>query len=194
MARAVGVRPPLVLPVPPEKYDVQDQRELRQILQRQSVLIPDWSTLASVPTAISEVSTHTAAEVQQVFNQSRSPVVITTAALANLASEASSIAMPFTSGALLTIQVDRACWVRLYAADTDQTTDAARAQGTLGTPGTGLLAEFQCGGAQTVHVSPVAILANDETILQKRVWYAVMNKSGSTSTVTATLGVLKLEA
>jgi hypothetical protein len=52
MARAIGVTPPLVLPVPPEKYDVQDQRELRQLLQKQSVLIPDFSAIASIPTPV----------------------------------------------------------------------------------------------------------------------------------------------
>ena len=195
MSRAPGVNATLVLPAPPERYDVVDQRETRRLIVEASRRLPQWAAVASIPAPVTEVSTHTVVEVQQVFNPARSTVVITTASLADLASEVSNIVLPFTSGALLTIAVDRSCWVRFYSTAADQTADSTRVQGTLGTAGTGLLAEFQCSaGAQTIHVSPVAILANDDTVLAKTVYYTIKNKSGGPHTVIVTMNVLKLEA
>jgi hypothetical protein len=123
----------------------------------------------------------------------RSTVVITTAALASLGVEALSAALTQHTMALLTLQADRACWVRFYASAAAQTADAARLMTAVGTAGTGLLGDFRFAAAATILVSPVAVLANEEAPAQLRVWYTIQNLSGALSTVTATLTVIPLE-
>lgn len=122
----------------------------------------------------------------------RSNVVKTTASLANLASEISNVAMPASVQALLTIQVDHACWIRFYATSADQTADAVRARGTLPTPGTGVLAEFDFTtiGAFTLHCSPVPLLANDDGPPVSQIYYTLVNTSGVTTTITVTMNVV----
>lgn len=195
MSRAPGVTPPIVLRDAPAQYDAADQRELRRVIEKISRQLPDYNAVNNVPASISVLNNYTVVQVTTALTPiSRQTVTITTASLADLAVESSNVALPFTTGALLVISVDRSCWVRLYATDTEQTADLTRTRGTLGTPGTGLLAEFQCmSGAQTVHVSPVAIIANDEATPTKRVWYTIQNLSGSTSPVVVTLTLIQMQ-
>jgi hypothetical protein len=117
----------------------------------------------------------------------RTTPVITTASLANLATENGNVAMPDTVAALLSIASDRSCWVRLYTSAAAQAADAARAFGTQPTAGTGVLAEFVHSGAQTIPTSPVPWLSNDEGPPQSRIFYTIQNRSGSASTVAVTL-------
>lgn len=118
----------------------------------------------------------------------RSTRVVTTGALANLASQTGNAVMPDTVVALLTIQADRACWVRLYTDAGAQAADASRSFGVQPTAGTGVLAEFVFTGAATIPTSPVPWLCNDEGAPASRVFYSIQNRSGSLSTVTVTLG------
>lgn len=118
----------------------------------------------------------------------RTTQTIVTSSIANLAVENGNAVMPDTLCALLTIQADKACWVRLYSDGTSQSNDAARAFGTQPTAGTGVLAEFVYTGASTIPTSPVPWLSNDEGSPLKRVFYTIQNRSGSTGTVTVTLG------
>lgn len=143
------------------------------------------SDLASVSTARTNLGLGVLAQ--------RQGVAVTTASLANSAAESSSSTMPSKSAALLTITADRSCRVRLYATQAARDGDTTRDANTKGTPGSGLLAEFVFAAAGTVPVSPVATLANDETVPAARVWYTITNTSGLTSTVTVSLSVLPLE-
>jgi hypothetical protein len=124
----------------------------------------------------------------------RATAVITTAALADQAVEEGHGALPGKTAALVTVAVDRACRVRLYASDTAQTADLARALGTLPTPGEGVLAEFHFTGADSLTCSPVAILTNTEGAPTARVWYTAQNLSGAAHTVGVTLGILAMES
>lgn len=118
----------------------------------------------------------------------RTTQVIATAALADLAVEDGTVAMPDTVAALLTIQSDAACWVRLYTDASSQAADAARVYGVQPTAGTGVLAEFVLPGAAVIPTSPVPWLSNDESIPTNRVFYTIQNRSGAMSSVTVTLG------
>jgi hypothetical protein len=118
----------------------------------------------------------------------RTTQVLTTGALANVAVENGNVAMPDTLTALLTIQADRACWVRLYTDAAAQAADAGRILGVQPTAGTGVLAEFVFTGASTIPTSPVPWLSNDEGAPASRVFYTVQNRSGATHTVTVTFG------
>ncbi len=206
-SRGIGVTPPLRLPTPPEKYDVQDQREMRRLLEQAGQQLPDWTALKSTPPSISTVAAApvatygvsllagasaaaTRALLGIIFH--RSTQTQTTASLANLASENGTIAMPDTVADLLTIQADRPCWVRLYTDSASRTADSGRALGTLPTAGKGVLAEFVFDSSMTfpftIPCSPVPTLANNDGTPAALVYYTIQNKSGATHTVTVTLG------
>ncbi|MGH7619853.1 MAG: hypothetical protein ACREPM_21790, partial [Gemmatimonadaceae bacterium] len=123
----------------------------------------------------------------------RTNVVLTTASLANLAAESGSKNIGTKAGSLLVIAADRACRVRLYGTSADRVADDSRTATTKPTAGLGLLAEFVFAAAGTIHVSPIATIANDDGPTADVIWYAVQNLSGGTSTVQITLTVLPLE-
>ena len=127
------------------------------------------------------------------LSPARAVTTITTASLANNVFENSSKAVPFYSGTLITITADRACWVRFYGNATDRIADATRTLGVTAAAGIGLLAEFVFTGAATVQVSPIADIANNDTVKAKTLYYAIENTSGSTSTVTVTITAVPLE-
>jgi hypothetical protein len=147
-----------------------------------------WASITGTPTTLAGYGITDANPLT-----ARAGLTITTGSLASLAAETSSIAMAAHTMALLTIEADRACRVRLYASTAAQTADAGRALGTSPAAGIGVLGEFQFTGAATIPCSPVAILANDETSPVRTLYYAVQNRSGSTSTVALTLNVIPLE-
>jgi len=100
----------------------------------------------------------------------------------------------FKAYALLFITTDRAARVRLYVTAATRTADAARAEGVDPTSDAGLIAEVITTGAETVIISPGAYGFNLESSTTTNIPCRVTNKSGSTSTVQVTLGVLQLEA
>lgn len=208
MARAPGVSQPLILPAAPDKYSRDDQNEVRRKLQQLSVVQPDYSAVTSIPAPVAALaaapsfSTYmqtfvgaisaTAARLLLNIIFHRSSQLQTTASLANLATENGSIAMPDTVVDLLTIQADRPCWVRLYTDASSRTADSSRALGTLPTAGKGVLAEFVFDSSMTfpftIPCSPVPTLANNDGTPASLVYYAIQNRSGSSSTVSVTLG------
>lgn len=124
----------------------------------------------------------------------RQTIAQTTGVLATLATETGSISTPASVQSLLTIAASAGCWVRLYTSSAAQTADAARTRGTLATPGTGVLAEFDFTsiGAATIPCSPVPMLANDEATIVNRIWYAIQNTSGGAAAITVTMNILPL--
>jgi hypothetical protein len=100
----------------------------------------------------------------------------------------------FKAYALLFITTDRAARVRLYVTAATRTADASRAEGVDPTSDAGLIAEVITTGAETVIISPGAYGFNLESSTTTNIPCRVTNKSGSTSTVQVTLGVLQLEA
>jgi hypothetical protein len=100
----------------------------------------------------------------------------------------------FKAYALLFITTDRAARVRLYVNAATRTADASRAEGVDPTSDAGLIAEVITTGADTVIISPGAYGFNLENFTTTNIPCRVTNKSGSTSTVQVTLGVLQLEA
>jgi hypothetical protein len=100
----------------------------------------------------------------------------------------------FKAYALLFITTDRAARVRLYVTAATRTADASRAEGVDPTSDAGLIAEVITTGAGTVIISPGAYGFNLESSTTTNIPCRVTNKSGSTSTVQVTLGVLQLEA
>ena len=99
----------------------------------------------------------------------------------------------FKSYALLKIQVDEAAWVRIYTSEAARIADASRLEGTDPAPGAGIIAEVITTGAETIVISPGTIGFNDEGTVTTNVPCRVTNKSGTTTAITVTLTLIKLE-
>lgn len=155
-----------------------------------------WSTVTSTPTTVAGygiTDAYTKAQVDAIALNARSTLSITTAALLDGATENGNLVMPRTSMWLILLQADRKCWVRFYGSAAAQGADALRLISVLGTAGTGLLGDFRFSGAGTIPVSPNAGLSNQEGPAQKRIFYTIVNQSGATHSVTATLTVVPYE-
>lgn len=124
----------------------------------------------------------------------RGDVVITTAALADGATEngTSALGKAFIP---LQITVDRACRVRLYQTSAARTADASRAPGTLPTGEHGVILDVRLdtgtGLVWDVFQPPTG--ANMDSPVTSTIYYAIKNESGSTSTVQVTVTRLLME-
>jgi len=123
---------------------------------------------------------------------SRSTATKTTASLANDAQGAIDIT-GFKSYSLMSIETDRAAWVRLYTTTAARTADTSRTQGVDPDPNAGVIAEVITSGASTVAFTPAVLGFNNESTPTTVIPALVKNLSGSTSTVQVTLKLLQLE-
>lgn len=122
----------------------------------------------------------------------RSSVSGTSSSLADSATGPINIT-GFKSYALLKIQVDKAAWVRIYTSEAARIADASRLEGTDPAPGAGIIAEVITTGPETIVISPGTIGFNDEGPVTTNVPCRVTNKSGTTTAITVTLTLIKLE-
>ncbi len=123
----------------------------------------------------------------------RTSVSATTASLANDAQGASDIT-GFKSYSLMSIQTDRAAWVRLYTTTAARSADTLRTQGVDPSPSAGVIAEVITSGAATVAFTPAVLGFNNESTPTTVIPALIKNLSGSTSTVEVTLQILQLES
>jgi len=125
--------------------------------------------------------------------QTRQTFSTTTGSLTN-----NGVAYPdvtaFKSYLLLKIEVDRAAWVTVYTSSAARSADTSRDIDTDPLPGSGVLAEIITTGAETQVLTPAVIGFNDEATPVNTIYLKVVNRSGSTGTVTVDLTALKLEA
>jgi len=114
----------------------------------------------------------------------------------NVASSGSaniSITTPKTY-ALLKIATSHACWVTLYTDSTSRTNDASRSETTDPAPGSGVLAEIITTGAATQAITPGVICFNNDGTPIGTTYVKVVNKTGSTASITVTLYYVQVEA
>lgn len=123
----------------------------------------------------------------------RATVTITTASLANGATENSSTGGLPVGYRLIGFDSDRACRVRLYTTAACRTADASRAVGTDVDIASdhGLVFEYVAAAATDVNLSPLVdgFIPSPET----DVFYAIENTSGATSTVAIILDYIRTE-
>jgi len=124
--------------------------------------------------------------------ESRSTAAGTTSSLSNGASADLNIT-GFKGYALYKIQTSVAAWIRLYTDAASRTADASRLETVDPTAGSGVIAEVITTGNQTILMSPAVMGFNNETSPTTTIPVRVTNKSGSTTAVTVTLTLLKLE-
>lgn len=125
---------------------------------------------------------------------SRTTVSVTTASIADAATDNVSITSAAKAYAVLSIQVDAAAWVRVYSSTTARTNDSSRSELVDPDPDAGVHAEIITAGAATVKFTPTSIGWNDESPVTDTIYLAIKNKSGTTRTITADLIILPLEA
>lgn len=130
--------------------------------------------------------------VASAGGQVRRTQAVTTASVGDGASTNISFDNLGLSYALYSIQVDKACWVRIYSDTASRTADAGRAQGADPSEGAGVVAEVIATGATTFKITPAVLgyVSSGETTIP----VAVKNNSGSTGTVQVTITALTLEA
>ena len=117
----------------------------------------------------------------------------TTASIADQASDDITISSAAKSYMLMSIQTDAAAWVTVYTSQAARTADASRTSNTDPLPGSGVIAEVITGAATTQKITPGALGFNDEATPTSDIYLKVENRSGSTATITVTLGFLVLE-
>jgi hypothetical protein len=113
--------------------------------------------------------------------------------LANTASADLNIT-GFKGYALLKIQTSVAAWIRLYTDAASRSSDSSRLEGVDPSPDAGVIAEVITTGNQTILMSPAVMGFNNENTPTNTIPVRVTNKSGSTTAVTVTLTLIKLEA
>jgi hypothetical protein len=126
----------------------------------------------------------------------RTDVVVTTASLANLATENGTAALG-KQFVLVKLVVDRACRIRLYTTAALRVLDASRPFGTNPTAGTqhGVICDLYLNATTglTWLMSPEALGACNEASVTTSIPYAIENRSGSSSTVQVTFTVTLME-
>lgn len=125
---------------------------------------------------------------------SRGEKSATTGSIANDASTNLDITGGFKGYALLSIETDRAAWVRVYTHGSARTADSSRLQTEDPAPDAGVVAEVITSGAGIVQIAPAAIGYSFEGTPSTTIPCRVTNLSGSASTVEVTLTVIQLEA
>ncbi len=122
----------------------------------------------------------------------RATATVTTASLADDATENSTVTMAKTAS-ILNVTADRGCRVRLYQTSGDRTDDAGRTIGTPPSETTNILAEYVFAVTGTIRRIPVTVTNGDGSPTTS-IYYAITNTSGSTHTVQVDFIWLKLEA
>jgi len=125
--------------------------------------------------------------------QSRGTLTVSTGLIGNnFSSEVAAIG--FKSYALMKIETTAAAWVTVYTSQTARTLDSGRSETTDPVPGSGVIAELITTGAAVQAMTPVPIGFNDDSTPSENIYLKIVNKSGSSASITVTLTVLQLEA
>lgn len=117
----------------------------------------------------------------------RQETVVTTASLANNATEDDVVALG-KSFELFKVEADRHCRVRLYQTAAARTADAARPIGTDPDTAAGVIADFAIDGTSglTIVCQPRVSGENHDAPIVSNIYYAITNMSGGASTVEVT--------
>ena len=124
--------------------------------------------------------------------QSRGTVSSTTPSIAVGASANISFS-GYKSYMLMRIDTGVAAWVTLYVDAASRTADSTRSETTDPTPGSGVIAEVITTGSSQQLITPAVLGFNNNSPADTTIYAKVVNKSGSTNTVSVTLTLLELE-
>jgi hypothetical protein len=122
----------------------------------------------------------------------RSSTALTTTSISAGASATGTITLP-KSAVLLSIQLSRAAWFRLYNAASASTSDALRIRTDDPLPGRGVVTEVIAETASTTVLAPTVNANNMEATPSTAYPYRITN-DGASGTITITVTYLSLEA
>ena len=101
----------------------------------------------------------------------------------------------FKSYALMKVGLSTAGWLRIYIDSESRTNDASRSIGQDPSAGSGVIAEFIATGVSTTQkFAPFVMGGNMDEPVSDTIYMAITNTSGVTTSITANLTILKLEA
>lgn len=100
----------------------------------------------------------------------------------------------FKSYALLKIQTNIAAWITVYTDSSSRASDFTRPEDQDPLNGAGIVAEVITSGPQTQIITPAVYGWNNDSTPGSNIYMKVVNKSGSSNTVTVSLTLLQLEA
>ena len=124
----------------------------------------------------------------------RQTYTATTASIADGATDNIAV-VGYKAYALLAIEPSAAAWVTVYTDATSRAADAGRSENTDPLPGSGVIAEVITTSAnQKQIITPGTIGWNNDGTPSTNMYLRVVNKSGSTGTITVGMTVIKLEA
>ena len=130
---------------------------------------------------------------QLVGLSSRTTVSTTTVQLGDGAAGYAEVT-GFKSYSLLKVQTNVAAWVTLYTDANSRASDYTRLEDEDPLNGSGVVAEVITSGAQTQLMTPAVFGFNNDSTPGSNIYLKVVNKSGSSNTITVTLTLLQLEA
>lgn len=122
----------------------------------------------------------------------RSSTAVTTASISAGAAATGTITLP-KSAVLLSIQLSRASWLRLYNSASASTADALRIRTDDPQPGQGVVTEVIAASAGTTVLAPTVNANNMEATPSTDYPYRITN-DGASGTITITVTYLSLEA
>jgi hypothetical protein len=99
----------------------------------------------------------------------------------------------FKSYLLLKIQTSGASWITLYTDTTSRTNDSSRTELTDPLSGSGVIAEIITTGAAIQLITPGTIGYNNDDPVTTNIYAKVVNKSVSSTAITVTLTLVKME-
>lgn len=124
----------------------------------------------------------------------RQTYTATTASIADGAADTITV-VGYKAYALLAIEPSAAAWVTVYTDATARSADSGRSENTDPLPGSGVIAEVITTSAnQKQIITPGTIGWNNDGTPSTNMYLKVVNKSGSTGTITVGMTVIKLEA
>jgi len=124
----------------------------------------------------------------------RQTYTATTVSIADGAADTITV-VGYKAYALLAIEPSAAAWVTVYTDATARSADSGRSENTDPLPGSGVIAEVITTSAnQKQIITPGTIGWNNDGTPSTNMYLKVVNKSGSTGTITVGMTVIKLEA
>lgn len=162
----------------------------------------DWTSESGVSAILNKPNLSTVATSGSYNDLTNKPDILipirttsnaSTSSISNNASENITISAS-KAYALLKIQTSAAAWVTIYTDSSSRTADASRLETTDPLPGSGVIAEIITTGADTQIITPGTIGWNNDSPASENVYLKVVNKSGSTTSITVTLTYIQLES
>jgi hypothetical protein len=157
--------------------------------------VADDGRIQTVTDPSSAQDAATKAYVDAHSGASRGTAALTTASLADQATESSSFSLG-KSSLVYKLVADQFCRVRFYSTSAGRDADLSRAPTTQPATNTNLLLDVVMNSSDTLtfYMQPAAICQNMDGTVVSTIYYNVMNLSGASHTVTVTATRLLLES